>query len=86
MPSNKHDYADAFSAALAEQLARHSLRQSDIARANGVTAAYISRLANSASVSPEWVDLIADTMNASDEERARLHVAAARAKGYRIPG
>jgi transcriptional regulator with XRE-family HTH domain len=80
----KHDYADAFSAALAEQLTRRSLRQTDLAKARGVSPAYINRLANGGSVTPESADMIADAMNATDEDRRKLHVAAARARGYRI--
>ncbi len=84
--SDKRDYAKAFSHALNQQLASRSLRQVDLATKVGVTPAYINRLANGGSPSPEWVDLIADFTKATDEERTRLHVAAARAKGYKIPG
>jgi transcriptional regulator with XRE-family HTH domain len=79
------DYASVFGAALAQQLARHSLRQADLAKTTGTDPAYISRLANRSSPSPEWVEIIADATKATDEERATLHIAAARAKGYRIP-
>ena len=74
----------AFSAALTEQLARHSLRRSDLAKASGVTPAYISRLANDLTPSPEWVDILADVLKASETERTELHRAAARSKGYRV--
>lgn len=84
MSSRKKDYKDAFSDALAEQLARRSLRQSDLAHQNGVSQAYISRLTKGGSVSPQWCDLIADSMKTTEAERRLLHVAAARAKGYRI--
>jgi transcriptional regulator with XRE-family HTH domain len=79
------DYASVFGAALAEQLARHKLTQTDLAKARGVSPAYISRLASKSAPSPEWVDLIADTTKATEEERAKLHTAAARTRGYRIP-
>ena len=81
----KSDYATAFGAALSEQLSKRKMQQSDLARQTGVTSAYISRLANGASSpSPQWVDLIADTLKLPDHERGRLHAAAARAKGYRV--
>lgn len=73
-----------FGAALADQLARHSMRQSDIAKTAGVSQAYVSQLANSSSVSPQWVDIIAAATHASEDERQKLHQAAARARGYRV--
>lgn len=75
---------DAFAAALTEQLARRSLRQSDIASANGVTRTYMSKLMNTDTPSPEWVEIIANTLKASDEERRTLHQAAAARAGYKI--
>lgn len=73
-----------FAAALTEQLARHGLRQKDLAKASGVSAPYISRLTNDLTASPEWCDKLADALKASDEERMALHRAAARSKGYKI--
>jgi hypothetical protein len=34
--------------------------------------------------SPEWVDLIADTLKLSPEQRQALHVAAAKQHGFRL--
>ena len=72
----------AFAAALSEQLARRSLTQSDLARASGVTRAYVSRLANNAAPSPEWVDKIAASTAATPVEYASLSVAAAASHGF----
>lgn len=82
---NESEYAAAFGAALNDQLSKRQMRQSDLARATGVTSTYINRLASGyASPSPEWVDLIADTLKLQKRERGRLHAAAARSRGYRI--
>lgn len=76
--------AAAFSAALTEQLARHRLRQSDLARATNVSRSYINRLAKELAPSPEWVEIIANATCATDVERSALHRAAARGKGYKV--
>lgn len=74
----------AFGAALVEQLERHSLRQIDLAKASGVSEAYISRLANHITPSPKWVEFVANFTKATEEERATLHRAAVKDLGYKI--
>ena len=75
----------AFSAALEKQLARHSKRKIDLANGVGVSAAYISKLANCAATpSPSWVNTIAAGTTASPQERYQLHAAAAQSAGYDV--
>ena len=65
---SKNDLA--FGAALEEQLARHSLRQSDLAKAVGVSRAYVNQLANGvAKPSPQWAGAVADDGRGSAARR-----------------
>jgi len=73
-----------FSTALTGYLARHPISQSEMAKVSNVSRAYINKLANGATPSPEWCDLIAEITQATEEERRTLHRAAAISKGYRI--
>jgi plasmid maintenance system antidote protein VapI len=78
-------YRTAFAEALKEQLAAKELRQSDLARLTDVSRSYISHtIAGRKSISPEWADVIASAIDASEEERRRLHRAAALDAGFKI--
>ena len=78
-------YRTAFAEALKEQLAAKELRQSDLARLTDVSSSYISHtLAGRKPISPEWADVIANAIDASQEERRRLHRAAALDAGFKI--
>jgi predicted transcriptional regulator len=74
-----------FGAALDAQVRRRRLTQSSVATAAGVSQPYINRLIKgTATASPEWIEIIAETVGADQEERQRLHRAAARDRGYKI--
>jgi HD-GYP domain-containing protein (c-di-GMP phosphodiesterase class II) len=48
-------------------------------------AAYVNQLITGhKKPSPEWVDLIADTLKLSPEQRQALHVAAAKQHGFKL--
>ena len=56
-----------------------------LAKMTGVSPAYVSSLKNGRkSPSAAWCDLVADVLNLSDHDRRRLHLAAARDKGFRL--
>lgn len=79
------EYQSAFGKALNEQLARTNLKQSDLARAAGVSPSYVNRLMTGESkVSPDWADLIADTLKLQHDERIKLHTAAATTWGFKL--
>jgi transcriptional regulator with XRE-family HTH domain len=68
-----------------EQLARSSMRQSDLAKRTGVSPAYVNRLmTGKAKASPQWVDLVSRTLDLPRLEEEKLHIAAARDAGYKI--
>ena len=78
-------YRTAFAEALKEQLAAKELRQSDLARLTDVSRSFISHtIAGRKSISPQWADVIANAIDASEEERRRLHRAAALDAGFKI--
>ena len=83
-PKGKATYASAFGKALDEQLARRSMRQSDLARATKASPAYINRMMTHAKVSPEWADLVAEVLHLAPPDRERLHKAAAVTWGYKL--
>lgn len=61
------------------------ITQAGLARATGVSNAYANHLLRGRKVpSPEWVDLIADVVGATKEQRNKLHWAAARSAGYKL--
>lgn len=74
-----------FAANVANMLSSRSMTQSDLASATDVSAKYVNHLMNGRKTpSPEWVEIIANTLNASPQERTDLHRSAAMAKGYKI--
>src|SRR5215472_15864057 len=78
-------YRTSFAEALKEQLAAKELRQADLARLTDVSSSFISHtIAGRKSISPEWADVIANAIDASEEERFRLHRAAALEAGFKI--
>jgi hypothetical protein len=75
-----------FGAALSVSLAERQMTQSDLATAANRSPSYTNQvMSGRKGASPEWVNLIADTMKLSKQERQKLHAAAARDHGYDIP-
>ncbi len=84
-PTDRDKYASAFGKALDQQLGRSALRQTDLARATGVSASYVNKLmTGKTTASPQWVDLVSQTLRLPPEEARRLHTAAARDAGYKV--
>jgi plasmid maintenance system antidote protein VapI len=85
MSQNSKSYRTAFAEALEAQLAAKDLRQADLARLTKRSRSYISHtIAGRKPISPEWADVIAKAIDASEEERRRLHRAAALDAGFKI--
>lgn len=86
MPRHKgeSEYSSAFGKALDAQLKGRGLTQADLARATKTSPAYINRAMKGGKVSPEWADLIANSLRASQEARAELHKAAAISWGFKL--
>jgi plasmid maintenance system antidote protein VapI len=82
--SGSTDYESAFGLVLQEQLAKSSVKQSDLSRAANVSPSHISRLMTGSKVSPEWADLIADVLKLAPPDRIRLHTAAAKTWGFKL--
>lgn len=83
--SKKGDYASAFGRALDEQLAKRGMRQSEIAAATAHSPSYVNQtMTGKKPVPPQWVDLVADVIRATPEERAHMHRGAALDHGFKI--
>jgi transcriptional regulator with XRE-family HTH domain len=80
----KKAYASAFGKALDEQLTRRSMRQTELAQATGVSPSYVNRLMTVGNPSPQWVEIIAITLQLGPSERVDLHTAAAIDAGYKL--
>src|SRR5262245_32497040 len=82
---SKARFRTAFGRALGQSLAARSMTFHEGATAVGVTRAYVSQLSKGERhPSPQWLDLVADTLQMTEEERVRLHRAAAADKGYKL--
>jgi cyanate lyase len=74
-----------FGAAVSTLLAERRMSQADLAQAVGKSHAYTNQtLTGRKSASPEWVNLVAQTLRLSPKQRATLHRAAAKDQGYEI--
>jgi len=61
------------------------MSQADLAEAVGKSHAYTNQtLTGRKSASPEWVNLVAETLRLSRKQRTTLHRAAAKDQGYEI--
>jgi cyanate lyase len=66
-------------------LAEARMTQTDLAAKTGRSTAYVNQLITGhKKPSPEWVELIADTLQLSPEQRRELHVAAARQHRFTV--
>ena len=82
---NRSRFATAFGAALSEKLERRSLTQSGLAKSLGTSPSFVSHtLAGRKSVSPEWVEMVADVLSLNKRERTELHYAAAIDSGFKL--
>lgn len=78
-------YETAFAKALSEQLSAKQTNQSALAQTISASPTYISKVMNGErTVSPKWAELIANALELSRKERAKLHQAAARDAGFKI--
>jgi transcriptional regulator with XRE-family HTH domain len=83
--TNARKYATAFGEALARQFKQKKISQRDLASAAGVSPSYVNHImAGRKSVSPQWADLVADTLKLGESARIELHRAAARDAGYKL--
>jgi cyanate lyase len=74
-----------FGAAVSTLLAARRMSQADLAQAVGKSHAYTNQtLTGRKSASPEWVNLVAETLRLSPKQRGTLHRAAAKDQGYEI--
>jgi cyanate lyase len=74
-----------FGAAVSSLLTERRMSQADLAEAVGKSHAYTNQtLTGRKSASPEWVNLVAETLGLSRKQRATLHRAAAKDQGYEI--
>jgi cyanate lyase len=83
--SRRSASTSAFGAAVSSALAQRHMSQVDLANSLGKSPAYTNQtLTGRKSVSPEWVNLVAETLKFSPRERMNLHRAAAKDQGYEI--
>jgi cyanate lyase len=75
----------AFGAAVSAALTERRMSQYDLAEAVGKSTAYTNQtITGRKSASPQWVNLVAETLRLSAKERMALHRAAAKDQGYEI--
>ena len=78
-------YASPFGASVSVALAEARMTQTELAAKTGRSTAYVNQLITGhKKPSPEWVDLIADTLKLSPKDRQALHVAAAKQHGFKL--
>lgn len=81
----KSDYATAFGQALDAQLAKRSLSQATLATSVGTSSSYVNQTMSGArNASPQWVNLVANSLALTEKERRELHTAAALDLGYEL--
>jgi transcriptional regulator with XRE-family HTH domain len=72
-------------AALGDILAERGVSQQALARRAGVSQPYVNQVATGKRrASAGWIDMVATVLELSDEERERLHRAAAKDHGFKI--
>ena len=77
--------ACAFGAAVNAALTERRMSQYELAEAVGKSRAYTNQtMTGRKSASPQWVNLVAETLKLSAKERVALHRAAAKDQGYEI--
>lgn len=83
--SRRSKYETAFGTSVSGALAEARMSQTDLADKLGKSSAYTNQtMTGRKRVSPQWADLIADTLQLSPERRRDLHVAAAKDFGFKI--
>jgi len=61
------------------------MTQSDLAESLGRSPSYTNQvMTGRKGASPEWVELVADTLRLSKADRRKLHFAAAKDQGYQL--
>ena len=79
------NYSTEFGVSARRALAERQMTQLDLANSTGVSCAYTNALiTGKKKPSPQWVDLISDTLNLTPEQRQELHVAAAKDHGFKL--
>ena len=72
-------------AALDEILSRRGVSQYRVSKLSGLSQPYVNQIATGRRrASAEWIDLVANALDLTPEERQRLHRAAARDHGFKI--
>ena len=75
----------AFGVSVSNALAGANLTQTDLANLTNVSPAYVSQLMTGAKApSIKWLNLVASTLQLQDNQRKKLHLAAAKDAGYDI--
>lgn len=82
--SKARNYTE-FGASVSNSLTGANWSAADLARALNVTGSQVSHLMTGLrKPAPQWVDLIADTLNMSEDQRKELHRTAARQYGFKL--
>lgn len=74
-----------FGTSVSNSLAGVRMTQSELAEKLGTSQSYVSqKLSGTRPATPRWADLIADVLGLPEEERVKLHRAAALDRGYKL--
>ena len=74
-----------FGAEISVALAEAKLTQSEVATSARISQPYFNQmLTGLKKPSPQWVDIIASTLNFSANQRRELHLAAAKDHGFKL--
>ena len=83
--TSKKTRRSAFGEAASAELEARQLAQNDRAELTNKSAAYVSQtFTGEKPVSPGWANLVADVLKLTPKQRAKLHRAAAKDRGYEI--
>lgn len=75
----------AFGASVSHALAEANLTQVDLAQLTGNSVSYVNQtLTGLKTPSPEWVDIVANTLKLQADMKTKLHQSAAKDAGYKI--
>lgn len=74
-----------FGASVSHLLAEARTTQSAVATVANISQPYFNQIIRGQrNPSPEWVDIIADTLKVSEKKRRELHLAAAKDHGFKL--
>lgn len=80
-----NDTANTFGQSVSSILKSRGMTQEQLAEATGMSQSYTNQIITGRkTASARWADLVADTLSLTEQERTKLHTAAAKDNGFKI--